>query len=177
MIRSNVRWLSFAVAVLLTAPLGVALAGDRGPIDQDFQLSLGEFFLGTDTTVRLDGQTQQTGTEVDWESEFDIGDKDSFRVDGFWRFAERHKMRFMYFENNRSESRTLSRDIVFGDTTYPVNTNVEVGIDMRLVELVYEYAFLRHDNLELSGSFGIHTLELSASLRGDISTPGGGGSA
>jgi hypothetical protein len=122
----------------------------------------------------LDGETQGTGTEVDWESEFDFADKESFRVDGFWRFANRHKVRFMYFENNRTGSRTLTRDIDFGDTTFPINTDVDAGLDMRLIELAYEYAFLSHDNLELSGSIGIHSVELDASLQGDIAGPGGG---
>jgi len=160
--------------LLLLGCTAVANAGDRGPIDQDFQLSLGGFFMETDTRLRLDGETIQTGTEVEWESEFGLEDKDRFRIDGFWRFAEHHKLRMMYFENNRSGSETLTRDITYGDTTYTVGTTVEASLDSRIVELVYEYAFLKHENLELSGSFGVHSIELGASLRGDVTGPGGG---
>lgn len=163
-------------AVLLSCCIGIANAADRGPIDQDFQFSLGGFFTQSDTQLRLDGETIQTGTDVDWESEFGLGDKNSFRIDGSWRFAEHHKLRLMYFENNRSTSSTLTRDIDFGDTTYPVNTTVAVTLDTRIAELVYEYAFLKHENLELSGSIGIHGIKLGASLRGDVAGPGGGGS-
>lgn len=162
--------------ILMMGCVGAVDAGDRGPIDQDFQLSLGGFFMQTDTRLRLDGETIQTGTEVDWESEFGLDDKNRFRVDGFWRFAEHHKLRMMYFENNRSGTETLTRDITFGDTTYPVNTTVEASLDSRIIELVYEYAFLRHENLELSGSFGVHSIEIGAKLRGDVTSPGGGGS-
>ena len=140
-------------------------------------MSLGMFFMDFDSDVRLDGETTGTGTDVDWESEFDLPDHDRFRIDGFWRFAKRHKVRLMYFENNRSATRTLSRDIEFGDTTYPVNAEIDARLDTRIIELAYEYAFLKRDNLELAGSFGIHNVRVEAALRGEASGPGGGGTA
>jgi hypothetical protein len=161
----------FATACALSAT--VAVADDRGPIDQDFQMSLGVYFMSFDTQVRLDGQVTQTGTDVNWENEFGLKDADRFRVDAQWRFARRHKLRLMYFENNRSHSTVLTRDINFGDTTFPVSLEVGARLDTRIIELAYEYAFLRRENLELSGSFGIHNLRVEAGLGGKLSTPGG----
>ena len=71
-------------AVLATASaltFRLAVAGDRGPIDQDVQASLGAFFLGTGSEIRLDGETLGTGTQIDWENEFHVDDRDQFRVD------------------------------------------------------------------------------------------------
>jgi hypothetical protein len=156
----------------------MALAeGDRGPIDQDVQVSLGGFFMNFDTDVRLDGESSRTGTDINWEDEFDFQDQDRFRVDAFWRFAPKHKVRFLYFQNNRGNTNVLTRDIEFGDTTFPVNLQVDSRLDTRILELAYEYAFLRRENMELSGSFGIHNIKIEAGLRGAINTPGGGGTA
>lgn len=163
-------------ALLVVGALDVAIAGDRGPLDQDIQISLGAFFLSTDTKVRLDGSGGETGTDIDWEEEFDLADKDRFRLDAFWRFADRHKVRLMLFQNDRSGSRTLTRDISFGDTVYPVTTTVEASLDTTIVELAYEYAFVKRDDLEFTGSFGVHNVSFDARLRGDVTTPGGGGS-
>ncbi len=165
---------AIVAATALPLSTDLAFADDRGPLDQDFQLSLGMFFLDFDSSVRLDGQGGR-GTDIDWESEFDLPDHDRFRVDGFWRFAKRHKVRLMYFENNRSATRTLTRDIDFGDTTFPVSLEVDARMDTRIIELAYEYAFLKRDNLELAGSFGIHNVRVEAGLRADLVTPGGGG--
>jgi len=165
-------------AVLATAcalTFRLAVAGDRGPIDQDFQASLGAFFLSTGSEVRLDGETLGTGTKIDWENEFHVDDRDQFRVDAFWRFADKHKVRLMYFENNRSNSSVLSRDINFGDTTFPLDLEVDTFFDTRVVELAYEYAFLRRENLELSGSIGIHNIKVEAGIQGKLSTSGGEG--
>jgi hypothetical protein len=135
-------------AVLATASaltFRLAVAGDRGPIDQDVQASLGAFFLSTGSEIRLDGETLGTGTQIDWENEFHVDDRDQFRVDAFWRFADRHKVRLMYFENNRSNASVLSRDINFGDTTFPLDLEVDTWLDTRVIELAYEYAFLQRE--------------------------------
>jgi hypothetical protein len=85
-------------------------------------------------------------------------------------------VRLLYFENNRSRTRTLTRDIDFGDTTFPVNLEDDSTLDTRISKLAYEYAFLRRENLELAGSLGIHNVRVKATMRGDVVTPGGGGS-
>jgi hypothetical protein len=165
-------------AVLATAcalTFRLALAEERGPIAQDVQLSLGAFFLTTGSQIRLDGATTGTGTQIDWEKEFSFDNRDQFRLDGFWRVANKHKVRFMYFENNRSNSSVLSRDIHFGDQVFPVDLKVDAELNTRIIELAYEYAFMRRDNMELSGSIGIHNMRLEAGLRGDLSVSEGGG--
>jgi hypothetical protein len=167
------HWLG--IALLLAFPLGVASAeGDRGPIDQDIQVSLGGFFMQFDTDIRLDGDTS-AGTEVNWEDELGFQDKDRFRLDAFWRFTPRQKVRLMWFRNNRSSTRNLTRDIDFGDQNFPVTTTVDAELDQQIIELAYEFAFYQRENLEISASAGIHNVQVEASLRGDVTTPGGGG--
>jgi hypothetical protein len=170
------RSLLACLVILLSVPC-LAMGADSGPLANDFELALGAFFLSANTQLRLDGQNTLTGTDVNWEHDLGLEDKDRFRVDGFWRFAKRHKVRVMYYENNRSGTRSLARDIQFGDTTFPVNARVDAELDTRVIELAYEYAFLKKDTVELSGSFGIHDVKLSAGLSGSISAGSGGLSA
>jgi hypothetical protein len=179
-----IRSIRIAQILALTACCGWGLAQAqqmqaqghyaRGPIEQNWQFDLGSFFLTSDTKLKVNGDTVE-GSDVNWENEFDLKDKDQFRLDAFWRFAERHKIRAMWFQNNRSGSRTLTRDISFQDQVYPVTTTVRASLDEEIIELAYEYAFYRTDKLELSGSGGIHALKFGASLSGQIATPGGGG--
>src|SRR5262245_8684336 len=144
----------------------------RGPLEQDWQFSLGSFFLTNDTKVTVNGE-QLEGNEVNWENEFDLGDKDQVRIDAFWRFAERHKLRVMYFQNNRSNTRTTDREITFQGDVYPVNSVVTASLDEKIFELAYEYAFYRTEKLELSGSFGIHTLKFEPKLSATLTSTGG----
>lgn len=150
-----------------------ARAGESPDVLNDpWQLSLGSFIVDTDTEVRLDGDTQG-GTNVDWENTFGSGDVTRFRIDGQWRFAERHKARFMWFSSSRSSSRTLEEEINWGDETFPVDATVDAEFDFDVYELAYEYAFLRRDTYEVSGTIGLHYTELSLRLAAEAELSSG----
>jgi hypothetical protein len=139
------------------------------PLDDTFDLSLGTFILSTKTTVRADGSPApgapvEIGTPIDVERQLDIGDRASFRLDGYWRFLERHKLRVMYFDENRSGDKTITDEIVFRGQTYPVNTQISTRFDTMVAELAYEYAFLKGEHYELAGSIGIHDLTFKLQL-------------
>jgi hypothetical protein len=53
---------------------------------------------------------------------------------------------------------------VFRGQTYPVNTQVSTRFDTSVLELAYEYAFLRGEHYELAGSLGIHDLSFKLQL-------------
>jgi hypothetical protein len=136
-------------------------------------VALGTFVLESDTEVRLDGEAGQ-GTDIDWERDFGKrGDQTRFRIDGFWRFAERHKLRVLWFNSSRSRRQTLSDDIEWGDVTYPVDAEVRAEFDFDIYELAYEYAFLRRDTYELSGTIGLHWTTMTLALNGEASVVGG----
>jgi hypothetical protein len=155
-----------------TFPMIASAEDAPSPLTDSFLLSLGSFTLDTDTEVRLDGDTSG-GTPVDWENTFGDSDSTRFRIDGFWRFADRHKLRFLWFNRSRSQSADLDRDIEWGDVTYPVNARVEGEFDFDVYELAYEYAFLRRDSYEISGTFGLHYTDLAVALQGEADTGGG----
>lgn len=167
---ARAAWAGAAVLLLATP---VAMAGESPKVLEDpWQLSLGVFSVDTDTEVRLDGDTG-AGTDVNWEDTFGSGDVTRFRIDGQWRFAERHKARFMWFSSSRSNSETLQEDIVWNGETFPVNAKVDAEFNFDVYELAYEYAFLHRDTYELSGTIGLHYTELSMSLAAKASTSGG----
>lgn len=168
--NANFAWVCAAV-MLMAAPAAMA---DEAPdvLEDPWQLSLGSFMFDSDTEVSLNGDTQ-AGSDVDWENTFGGGDETRFRVDGQWRFADRHKVRFMWFNSSRSESTTLEEEINWGDETFPVSAKVDGEFDFDVYELAYEYAFLRRDTYELSGTIGLHYTELSLSLEAEAASSGG----
>jgi hypothetical protein len=142
---------------------GAALAEDFNPLDDRFSLSLGTFLLSTSTQIRVDGSTGR-GTEIDTSRDLGIQDADRFRVDGYWRFADRHKLRVLYFDATNSASKTLQRDVEIGDTVFPVNLTIDSRFQTRVAELAYEYAFLRRDNYEIAGTIGVHDLHFGLNV-------------
>jgi hypothetical protein len=163
-----------AAALQRRAPfLALVLIGtdavQAGPLDDTFDLNLGAFILSTRTTVRADGSPGpgapvEIGTPIAVERELGIGDRTSFRLDGYWRFFERHKLRVMYFDESRSGDKTITDEIVFRGQTYPVNAQISTRFDTRVAELAYEYALLKGEHYELAGSVGIHDLTFKLQL-------------
>ena len=152
---------------------GAAMAADEPqPLDDTFALSLASFVLSSDTKVRVDGASS-AGTEFDWEDTFGIGDATRFRVDGQWRFAERHKLRFLWFKNSNTRSKKFEQDIEWNGVVYPVNAKVKGEFDFDVYELAYEYSFLRRDTYEINGSIGLHYTDLGLALSAKAEISGG----
>lgn len=171
--RNRSASVALAIASCCVACPTLSIAGEApSPLEDSFYLSLGSFVLDTDTEVRLDGDTAG-GTPVDWEDTFGDSDSTRFRIDGFWRFADRHKLRFMWFNSSRSQSENLDTEIEWGNVTYPVNAKVRGEFDFDVYELAYEYAFLRRDAYEISGTFGLHYTDLAIALQGEADTGNG----
>jgi hypothetical protein len=172
--NNNIRWrrvlaTGAASALLMTAQ--AAFADGPNLLDEGFDVSLGTFVIDQNTDVRLDGKTAGEvipGTPVDWEKSFGDGDLTRIRLDAYWRFAEKHKIRMMWFNASRSDSKSFSREIEWDGETFPINTKITGESKFNIIELGYEYAFMRGDNYELSGTAGIHYTDLSLSLAANV---------
>jgi hypothetical protein len=150
-----------AAALLLGSPARADKAPN--PLTDRFQVTLGTFSITSRPTVQLNGEAG-TGDRVDWNREFGGMDADRIRLDGSWRFAERHKLRATAFNVSRERNEVLDENIEWGDETYPVNAMVDASFKFTIVDVAYEYAFLRRENYELDASIGIHYTMLDASL-------------
>jgi hypothetical protein len=169
-----------AAVIASCSLLGVAHAAEesqaaahRNPLESRFIVDVGYFFMSTDMRVRVDGETtDQVGSDVNYDDTFGIGDFDRFRVDASWRIAPRHLLHAMYFQNNRSATRSIEKDVTFRDETFPVGATVRATSDLTIAQLSYEYAFVRKPNWELAGSFGVHYVDIGLGLEGTISAQG-----
>lgn len=147
---------------------------DDAPLTNRLIVDMGWFFLSTDTRIRVDGETAQSiGTDIDFDETFGVDDTDRFRVDALWRFGKRHAVHAMYFENNRSGTRALSRDVQFGDEVFPVDATVAANSQFTVAQLSYDYAFLQRPNYELAGGIGVHMLDTGLALETTVTGTGG----
>jgi hypothetical protein len=165
-LRAARRWLRWIPVALLAAAAPAVHAEAGNPLEDRVSLSLGGFLLDTSTKVRVDGDVR--GTEIDTDKDLGLNDSDRFRLDGYWRMTPRQKLRVMYFETNNEATKTLDRTLIFNDTVYPVNLDVHATTKTQVTEVAYEFAFMRRDTYELSGSFGIHNLKFETGLSGEL---------
>lgn len=171
------RACTLATCVCLGAAFftGSVARADEGPdlLTDSFNLRLGTFLITSEPTVQLNGETTQ-GDRVDFDEVLGGGDATRVRFDGDWRFgdSERHKLRLIVFNASRDNRKTLEESIDWGDDTYPIDAKVDAEFKFAVAELAYEYAFLRRESYEVSGSIGLHYTTLDASLKAKSTTTG-----
>lgn len=172
--RSRVALSAWLLAIAgLVSSLPAWSAEEEGSLlTNRFTASLGTFLMSTDTTLALDGSSGAIGTEVNLEKDLGIRGSDRFRFDLNWRMTDKQHLRALYFDFGSDATRRIEDELVIGDTTYPVNAELTAGLNIKVYELVYEYAFLKRDDWQLLGSFGAHILDVGFFARGQGSVGG-----
>ena len=158
-------------------PCAPALGADKPDLLNDsFFIALGTYLVDADTDLELKGDAGEAGTPIDWNRTFGEGSLTRIRLDAQWRFGDsrRHKLRALWFDADRSDSRTVDRDIEWGGETFPVNTKVKGDLEYQIYELSYEYAFLRRETWELSASIGAYWVSLNSRLSATVTVEDGG---
>jgi hypothetical protein len=137
----------------------------QGLIDNSFVVSAGAYIVGTDLTAGLNGNAANN-QEIDLNSNFDKpSDAKRGRIDVLWRITPRHHVRFLYFKNDVTRTKTLSQPIYWGDYTFTAG-DVESQSKLTVYELAYEYAFMRKPNYEVAASAGVHYMDMSLQFSG-----------
>jgi len=180
--RSSIRRAA-GLGTVVSALLGLGLpcapamgADDKDVLNQPFFVALGTYLVDTDTDLELNGRAGEAGTPINWDRTFGDGTLTRIRVDAQWRFgdSQRHKVRALWFDSDRSGSKTTDRDIEFGGETFPVSTKVKGELQYQIMELAYEYAFLRRDTYELSASIGAYYVGFDSKLSATVTVEGEG---
>jgi hypothetical protein len=140
----------------------------ESPFLQDrFFLSLGSYYVATNLKVELNGTATNSQQSASVSHDFNRNvNFNLFRADGLWRITPRHHLRLTYFGNRATRTRTLDRELAWGDYTFQANATLNAHTTLGIYELSYEYAFLRRPNFELGVGAGVHTMDISIKLSG-----------
>ena len=133
--------------------------------DDRFSLSLGVFLTDRDTDARLDSSLGD-GTDTDLETDLGLDSSDSvFRVDGYFRFSERHRADFSVFDLSRKKTKQIQKDIQWGDTLFSIDTAVKSDNDLSIYKAAYTYSFLNGEDGYLGATFGAYVADWNVSIR------------
>jgi hypothetical protein len=172
------------VLVLATACASPALAqsvvseaereAERGVPDR-WGFNVGSFWQTFETRVRLDGSNDELGTDIDFEGDFGMpNDQTNLQVSGFYRFSDRHRLDVSYLSWSRDASRTLERQIQWGDVVYDVGVRLDADVSGDLLNVIYKYSFFNNGKVLFGVNGGISAMWLDATLSGEGTVVGGG---
>jgi hypothetical protein len=131
-----------------------------------FMLRVGGYAVGNaSTTARLDSNRLPVGAYIDFSD--DLGGEKSTtagRVDGLFRFNDKHGIGFSWYALKLNGSRSLDRDINWGDQTFPIHARVDSEIKFDVYKLNYQYSLFHNEKAELGVLFGFHVMRTSAGI-------------
>jgi hypothetical protein len=143
--------------------------------DTKAKINVGYFLPRMNTEFRLDpaNPALPPGDLIDAENDLGLDrDLSLARVDGYYRLGRKHRLQFGYFTLEREAQKVIDKEITYGDRTYQLNALLETHLENTITQIGYMYSLHQTDRFELSGTFGIHWLDVQTKLRGD--TVGGG---
>lgn len=143
--RSTALIVSAAALIRVSA----AEAQERGPLTDRFSIDAGMYSMDSDTTIRADSiDGIDVGSTLDLEDTFGFDEEMVFRLEGIWRFHKRHKLRLMYFDSKRTAHESIEQPISFAGEDFSIGLEVRTDFNFQILELAYEYAFLRRETYE-----------------------------
>ncbi len=157
----------FISLVLLAPGLTVAQAPQRELLDGKFEFRIGaQAFTQVSTTIRIDSATFGLGTEFTLEDATNLEENVTVaRLDGQYRFTDRHSLTFSYYDIERIGVRTLDIDIDWDGMIFPFGTKVESVFEEKILEASYGYTFFIRPNAYMTATAGLHLISFDMGLR------------
>ncbi len=173
----GVRLVALAM-VLLTLGSVSALADagsnefERGTKDI-FSVSLGTFLMNFNTKARLDSIELGRGTEIDGENDLGLPKGQTrIRLDGYWRFARKHRLEFAGYFFRKDRNRTANQEIQWGDNVYALSAGLHSESSMDVFKISYKWSLVRNDKWDAGVSAGISGMYAKLKLAGDVTVDG-----
>jgi len=151
-------------AIFLVTPFSQAFA--QADDFTKYGISVGIFITDRDSKTRFDAQANPaSGTIVDLETELGLDSSDSvFRLDGYFRFNQKHRLDFSWFDLSRTASTPIQRDIDWNDTMFAINTVIDSDFDLSIYKAAYTWSFLQRDKGYLGLTAGLYVADIQTTL-------------
>jgi hypothetical protein len=142
---------------------------DHPALRDQFYFGAGVYFPQTTTQVEVDSTRFGVGANVDLEDT--LGMDRTKRVPTFFgrvRLGERWRIEGEYFQLNRHGERQIDRTIQWGDTTFPVNAQMQSTFNFSDLRVSAGYTFFKTRDKELGVGLGAHVASYKMSVSGTL---------
>ena len=134
------------------------------------------YVFGATANVSVGGPVLGVGANVDLTSTLGVNSStDAFRLDGLYRFNDRHAIGASWYRVGLSGDKSLNQDILIRDQTVKAGAGTQTSLSFNTYRLLYNYSFYRNDKVELAVSPGLYMMKTNFNFaaQGQISGPSG----
>jgi len=133
-----------------------------GPGTDRFKINLGAYF----PTVSTDIQVSVGDDNIDLEETLGLSEDETVgRLDGYWRFAKKHRLGFGYYRLNRDSSTYLSAPLdIGGGDPWPAEALIATDLTLDFYQLNYMYSFYQGEKWEIGGTIGAYWVRAETTI-------------
>ncbi len=146
---------------------------DKHPILKDkFTGNIGVYVPSKKVSFGLDGSSPND--IINFSDSFNLNDNEVTPFFNFaWRFSEKWKLGVEYFGIKNANKLELEEDIVFDNITFKKGSNIRGGFGVNMYRIFVGRSFSRGLKHEFGAGLGIHALNTSAFIEGDVQSTEG----
>jgi len=157
------------LATLALSQSALAEYDNRWMAEDRIRLSLGGYFPKFGSEVQISSDSG-IGTKVDLEDDLGLDDSGtSVRIEGHYRFSEKHRVMYSVFEMSRDATVVLERTLIIDDKLYPKGSTVSSDFSVQFFRLLYGYSFYQTDKIDITFSTGIVGLKIYSTVESFLS--------
>ncbi|MGB5883287.1 MAG: hypothetical protein WBD61_10870 [Desulfobulbales bacterium] len=151
----------FLMASLFILPGKVMADEGWGPGQDKWKFEVGGYFPAISTDMKID----VGDVSIDLENVLGLSENESVaRLDGYWRFAKKHRLGFGYYGLRRDASHVFSDSVDIGGETWYAGAYVSTELDMDFFTLAYAYSFYQNEKWEIAGTIGAYWVRVQTTL-------------
>ena len=161
------KYISLLLILLLTLSLGLPFQPQDSSqrqnniYDSRVHLTFGLFLPSINSTAQVNAETGRIGTIINLETAFSLPESQNlFRMNGIFRFDNKHSFEGYYYALNRSGSNVSRDSLVFGDITIRVNSSFNAFFNATLYGGKYRYSIFNGESVEAGFSAGLSFLDI-----------------
>jgi hypothetical protein len=161
----------FLMASLFILPGKVMADEGWGPGQDKWKFELGGYFPAISSDIKVN----VGDTTIDLENFLGLSENESVaRLDGYWRFAKKHRLGFGYYGLRRDATHGFSDTVTIGGEEWPIGAQVSTELDMDFISIAYAYSFFQNEKWEIAGTIGAYwvQVETTIALAASIGCPG-----
>jgi hypothetical protein len=129
--------------------------------DSRVHLTFGLFLPSINSTAQVNAETGRIGTIINLETAFSLPESQNlFRMNGIFRFDNKHSFEGYYYALNRSGSNVSRDSLVFGDITIRVNSSFNAFFNATLYGGKYRYSIFNGESVGAGFSAGLSFLDI-----------------
>jgi hypothetical protein len=155
---------AFALLAFVPAARGLLAQDTRNHLYDKWQFTAAGAVVIFGSEMRIDGPNGN-GTDIQLENDLGLA-KEKFqgRFAGRFRIGHRSELEAGYLLARRNAENTLTRDIVFTDTTYTAGLDVKSTFNADNLFLAYRYAFIAKEKTQIGAGIGLGAIFFKTSI-------------